>query len=43
MKDLAVEIRNTADEAGDFEVVANFEDYTMVYSKYIWFAEAFTK
>lgn len=42
MRDLAVEIRNTADEAGDFEVVASFEDYTAVYSKYVWFAEAFT-
>ena len=43
MKALAAEIRNTADEAGDFEVVANFEDYTTVYSKYIWFAEAMAK
>ncbi len=43
MKALATEIRNTADEAGDFEVVANFEDYTTVYSKYIWFAEAMAK
>ena len=43
MKDLAVNIRNTADEEGDFEVVAAFEDYTAVYSKYIWFAEALSK
>ncbi len=43
MRDLAVEIRNLADEAGDFETVASFEDYTSVYSKYIWFAEALSK
>ncbi|SDL34861.1 Dps family protein [Natronincola ferrireducens] len=37
MKDLAVEIRNTADEAGDFEVVAEFEDHVAGYSKNLWF------
>lgn len=43
MKELAIEIRNTADEAGDFEVVALFEDYTAEYSKYIWFAKSLNK
>lgn len=43
MKDLVVEIRNTADEEGDFEVVAAFEDYSAVYSKYIWFTTNLTK
>ncbi|HZJ85550.1 MAG TPA: DNA starvation/stationary phase protection protein [Erysipelotrichaceae bacterium] len=43
MKDLAVEIRNEADEAGDFEVVALFEDYTAEYSKYLWFANSLNK
>lgn len=40
MKELVVEVRNAADEAGDFEVVALFEDYAAVYSKYIWFAKS---
>ncbi len=43
MRDLTVEARNTADEAGDFEVVALFEDYTAFYSKYIWFAKSLSK
>ena len=40
MKELVVEIRNSADEAGDFETVALFEDYAAEYSKYIWFAKS---
>lgn len=43
MRDLAVNIRNTADEEGDFEIVAAFEDYTAVYSKYVWFAVQMAK
>ena len=37
MKDLAVEIRNAADEAGNFEVVAMFEEHVAGYSKNLWF------
>lgn len=37
MKKLATEIRNSADEAGDFETVAEFEDHVAGYSKNIWF------
>ena len=40
MKELAIEIRNTADEENDFETVAIFEDYVANYSKNIWFVEA---
>ncbi|HSH35377.1 DNA starvation/stationary phase protection protein [Schnuerera sp.] len=40
MKKLATDIRNTADEKGDFETVAIFEDYVAYYSKNIWFVEA---
>ncbi len=40
MKELATEIRNTADEEGDFETVAMFEDYVADLSKNIWFVEA---
>ncbi|NLM25970.1 MAG: DNA starvation/stationary phase protection protein [Firmicutes bacterium] len=43
MKDLATEIRNTADEAGDFETVAVFEDYVAFFSKNIWFISAMLK
>lgn len=43
MKDLATEIRNTADEEGDFETVALFEDYVANYSKNIWFLSAMLK
>lgn len=43
MKELAVEIRNTADEEGDFETVAMFEDYVAYYSKNIWFLSAMLK
>ncbi|HOA56279.1 MAG: Dps family protein [Anaerovoracaceae bacterium] len=40
MKKLATEIRNEADEDGDFEVVAEFEGHVAGYSKNIWFIEA---
>ena len=43
MKDLATEIRNTADEVGDFETVAVFEDYVAFFSKNIWFISAMLK
>lgn len=40
MKKLATEIRNEADEDGDFEVVAEFEDHVAGYSKNIWFIKS---
>jgi len=40
MRDLATDIRNGADEAGDFEVTAMFEEYVAFYSKNIWFIDA---
>ncbi|MDR7857383.1 DNA starvation/stationary phase protection protein [Tissierella sp.] len=43
MKTLATEIRNTADEEGDFETVAIFEDYVADYSKNIWFINSILK
>mgnify|MGYP000933135958 CR=1 FL=1 len=43
MKELATTIRNTADEEGDFETVAIFEDYVAYYSKNIWFINAMVK
>lgn len=43
MRELATEIRNAADEAGDFETVALFEDYVAFYSKNIWFVSAMLK
>ena len=43
MKNLAVEIRNVADEEGDFETVAMFEEYVAYYSKNLWFVDAMTK
>lgn len=43
MKDLAIEIRNTADEEEDFETVAMFEDYVLDYSKNIWFVDSMLK
>lgn len=42
MRNLAVNIRNTADEEGDFETVAMFEDFVASYSKNIWFINAMT-
>lgn len=43
MKELATEIRNTADEEGDFETVALFEDYVAYYSKNLWFLNSMLK
>lgn len=43
MKKLATEIRNLADEEGDFETVAIFEDYVAYYSKNIWFLNSMLK
>lgn len=40
MKNLATEIRNEADEDGDFEVVAEFEDHVSGYSKNLWFIKS---
>lgn len=40
MKELATEIRNAADEAGDFEAVAVFEDHIAGYSKNLWFIKS---
>lgn len=43
MKDLATNIRNLADEEGDFETVAMFEDYVGYYSKNLWFVNSMIK
>lgn len=43
MRELGTEIRNTADEEGDFETVALFEDYVAYYSKNIWFVSSMLK
>nr|WP_300002782.1 DNA starvation/stationary phase protection protein [Tissierella sp.] len=43
MKTLAVDIRNLADEEGDFETVAMFEDYVAYYSKNLWFVKSMRK
>lgn len=40
MKELATAIRNEADDEGDFEVVAEFEDHVSAYSKNCWFVKA---
>lgn len=40
MKELATEIRNDADAAGDFETVAIFEDHVAGYTKNLWFLRA---
>ncbi|SET09317.1 starvation-inducible DNA-binding protein [Natronincola peptidivorans] len=40
MKDLATEIRTAADEAGDFGIVAEFEDHIAGYSKNLWFIKS---
>jgi starvation-inducible DNA-binding protein len=40
MKSLATEIRETADEADDFEVVGEFEEHIAYYSKHLWFLES---
>lgn len=43
MKGLAADIRNSADEEGDFETVAIFEDYVAYYSKNLWFVNSMIK
>ncbi|NLY67381.1 MAG: DNA starvation/stationary phase protection protein [Tissierellia bacterium] len=43
MKDLALEIRNEADEEGDFVVVNEFEDHISGYNKNIWFISSMLK
>ncbi len=43
MSDLASKIRNIADEEGDFETVAIFEDYVAYYSKNLWFVNSMLK
>ncbi|NMA85085.1 MAG: DNA starvation/stationary phase protection protein [Epulopiscium sp.] len=43
MKALATEIRNEADEQGDFETVAMFEDYVASFSKHVWFLSSMLK
>ena len=40
MNDLAKEIRNEADEKGDFQVVAMFEGYMEGFAKNLWFLKA---
>lgn len=40
MKKLATEIRNTADEEGNVELVAEFEDHIADYSQKLWFIRA---
>lgn len=43
MKGFATDIRNMADEEGDFETVAIFEDYVASFSKNIWFINSILK
>lgn len=43
MKELASDIRNNADEAGDFETVALFEEYVGYYSQNLWFVDSMLK
>jgi starvation-inducible DNA-binding protein len=43
MSDLATEIRNEADEKGDFGLVAMMEGEVASYSKRIWFVESMLK
>ncbi|MCK9524239.1 MAG: DNA starvation/stationary phase protection protein, partial [Proteobacteria bacterium] len=40
MRALATDIRNNADESGDFETVGMFEDFVGFYSKNLWFVDA---
>ncbi len=40
MKDLAVKIREEADEVDDFEIVGEMEDHVAFYSKNLWFIES---
>lgn len=43
MRDLAVEIRNDADEEDNFQVVSMFEEYIASYAKNLWFLSAMLK
>ncbi|NYB75236.1 DNA starvation/stationary phase protection protein [Sedimentibacter hydroxybenzoicus DSM 7310] len=43
MKESATNIRNMADEEGDFETVAIFEGYVAAFSKNIWFIGSMLK
>lgn len=40
MNAMATDIRNTADEAGDFTIVAMFEDIVTSFEKTLWFVRA---
>jgi len=40
LKGLATDIRNSADQDGDFEIVAILEDHVAGYSKNLWFISA---
>ncbi|MCR1898319.1 DNA starvation/stationary phase protection protein [Irregularibacter muris] len=40
MRDLAIEIRNLADEANDFVIVGEFEGHVADYDKNLWFLKA---
>lgn len=43
MNNLATEIRNVADEEGDFTTVAMFEDHVAGYAKNLWFVNSILK
>lgn len=43
MKNLALNIRTLADEAGDFEIIAEMEDHIKDYNKNLWMLSAMTK
>lgn len=43
MNALAVEIRNEADEKGDFVAVGMFEEHVEFYKKQLWFIESMKK
>jgi len=43
MNDLAIEIRNIADEENDFVTVALFEDHVAGYGKTLWFIDSMLK
>lgn len=43
LKDLATQIRNTADQENDFVTVAQFEGYVESFDKNLWFLSAMLK
>jgi starvation-inducible DNA-binding protein len=43
MRDLATDIRNLADEEGDFVSVALFEDHVAGFNKNLWFLQSMLK